>query len=623
MAELTAEVPSLAYASVQTIGGLILGNPDFRLFLGDLGVVAKQVFADTAFTFADAARDAGEKLKPSEEDAERVKDSDRVKDADADADADAETGQPPSGEDLTKDAAEASKVVVNGLTRAGEAAVRSVQEKVAGDEKETLLQRLKQAVVKLRGRPDYSDSVNTVSTLLQRYAKVYSRAVDSTVGTLQEDVSTNADLDRAVRNFWSLVSSFGDRDDWTRLENRFNSVLQHSQDDPQFERLVADVGGFVQRLLTDPDTFDHANEKVEEMRRKWQESSGASSLRDDLRAFLDQLQTTLASVSRDEDVRRVAGTSAKIVNLLAPAGKTHNPELFDDLLHVFVPLLIQSVQHIPIPRVEVAVPEIDLLLENLIIEPGKTVNNSSFLPYKFRVETFNDLEVRKARFRVATQVRSFFSLKVSGLSVRADDVGYWMRAHTGLLRFVDEGIASFHLDEKGMDVHVDVMVGKDRLEQVLTLKGVHVYIHKLTYTLRKSKFSFLAWLFKPILQPVIRKVMERQVAKAIEDGLRAANRELIFARERLRATRISDPQDLRTFVRAVLARLAPEPDPDVYATVGVAPPSRGVFAGKYAPGSVVKLWNEQAARAGEIVEDRAADGWRNDIFDVQARPIVQ
>ena len=617
MPELTPGVSSLAYESVQTIGGLILGNPDFRLFLGDVSVIAKQVFADTAFTFADAARDAGEKLKPSEADSERVKDSEQAKDAGA------ETAQPPSGEDLTKDAAEASKVIVNGLARTGEAAVQSVQDKVTGDEKETLLQRLKQAVIKLRSRPDYSNSVNTVSTLLQRYAKVYSRAVDSTVGTLQEDVGTNAELDRAIRNFWSLVSSFGDREAWTELEKRFNAVLQHSQNDPQFEQLVTDVGAFVHRLLTDPETFDRANDKVEELRKKWQESSGASSLRDDLRAFLDQLQTTLTSAARDDDVRRIVGTSTKIVNLLAPAGETHNSELFDDLLHIFVPLLIQSVQYIPIPRVEVAVPEIDLLLENLIIEPGKTVNNTSFLPYKFRVETFNDLEVRKARFRVATHVRSFFSLKVSGLSVRADDVGYWMRAHTGLLRFADEGIASFHLDEKGMDIHVDVMVGKDRLEQILTLKGVHVYIHKLTYTLRKSKFSFLAWLFKPILQPIIRKVMERQVAKAIEDGLHAANRELLFARERLRATRISDPQDLRTFVRAVLARLTPEQDPDVYASVGVAPPSRGIFAGKYAPGSIVKIWNEQAARAGEIVEDRAADGWRNDIFDVQTRPIVQ
>ena len=544
-------------------------------------------------------------MDPSREEAERVKHPD------------AQTGPPPSAKELGQEVSHVSSAVVNGLAQTGEQAIRSAKEKLSGDEKETLLHRLKQAVTNLRGRRDYSDSVSTISTLLQRYAKVYSRAVDSTVATLQEDVDTNPELDQAVRNFWSLVSSFGDRDAWQTLEKRFNEVMKHAQSDPQFERLMSDVGNFVQQLLTDPDIFDSANEKIEDLRRKWQGAGGESKLRDDLKAFLEQLQTTVASVAQDDDIAKITGTVLKIVNLVSPTDTVANGELFDDFLHIFVPLLIQTIQYVPIPRLEIAVPEIDLLLENLILEPGKTVNKSSFLPYKLRVETYNDLEVRKARFRVATRVTSLFSVKVNGLSVRADDVGYWMRTHSGILRLADEGIASFHLDEKGMDVQIDVEVGKEKLEKILTLRRVQVTIHKLSYTLRKSKYSFLAWIFKPILKPILRKVMERQIGKAIADGLHAANRELLFARERLRATRISDPQDLRTFIRAIITRLTPADDPDVHTKVGVGPPSQGVFAGVYAPGSVVKIWNEEATRAGEIVEDHSVKGWRNDIFDVQ------
>ena len=32
---------------------------------------------------------------------------------------------------------------------------------------------------------------------------------------------------------------------------------------------------------------------------------------------------------------------------------------------------------------------------------------------------------------------------------------------------------------------------------------------------------------------------------------------------------------------------------------------------------MVKVWNEEAARAGELVEDYRQDGWRNDIFETQ------
>ena len=238
------------------------------------------------------------------------------------------------------------------------------------------------------------------------------------------------------------------------------------------------------------------------------------------------------------------------------------------------------------------------------------------------METYNDLSIRKARFRTISTVKSLVTVKLQGLSIRADEVGYWLKAHKGLLRLADEGIASFELDDRGIDVELDVEVGKERLEKILTLRNVRVKIHHLSYTLRKSKFTCLAWFFKPFLRPIIRKVLERQLSTAIADFFHAANRELLFARERLRATRISDPQDIRTFVKAVVTRLTPAEDPDLYTNVGVTGGSneRGnIFAGRYAPGSVVKLWNEEAARAGEVVDDNAQKGWRNEIFDVQSR----
>jgi hypothetical protein len=203
--------------------------------------------------------------------------------------------------------------------------------------------------------------------------------------------------------------------------------------------------------------------------------------------------------------------------------------------------------------------------------------------------------------------------------MRADELGFWMRAHKGLLRLADEGIASFQLDERGIDIHLDIEICKEKLEKILTLKAVRVHVHKLNYQMRKSKFSFFGWLFKPLLRPIIRKVMEKQLAQAIAGAIHAANRELLFARERLRATRISNPDDLRTFVKAVAARLTPEEDPDLYTRVGVAQPGKGVFKGVYAPGSVVKLWNEEAAQAAERIEDYEQSGWRNEIFDVHAR----
>jgi hypothetical protein len=533
---------------------------------------------------------------------------------------------PISKDDLQNEAAEITDVIANGVKKTGHEATESLKENITGDQKDTLVFRLKAAVMKLRKRNDYSDSVSTIGLLIQRYAKVYSRAVDNTLSTVSDDVETNEELDRAIKNGWSLVSSFGDKGAWKELEKRFNKLMTHAQKDPEFEHMMGEVSASIQKMLTDPDFFESASQKVEEIKEKSKEVGTESPLRKDVDAVLYQARKVFDSVIYDQDVSKLLHTSLRIWNILSPANTTSNTELFTDTYTIFIPLLIQAIQYIPIPRLEIAVPEIDLLLENLILEPGRTINHTSFLPFKLKVETYNDLSITKRRFRTVSSVKSLVTVKVQGLSIRADEVGFWLRAHKGLIRLADQGIASFELDDRGIDIEFDVEVGKDRLEKILSLKNVRVKIHHLSYTLRKSKFACLAWIFKPLLRPIIRKVLERQLSTAIGDFFHAANRELLFARERLRATRISDPQDLRTFVKAIITRLTPEDDPDLYTNVGVmggANERGNIFAGVYAPGSVVKLWNEQAARAGEVVDDHAAQGWRNEIFDVQARAMQQ
>ncbi|KAL9036114.1 MAG: hypothetical protein Q9180_004482 [Flavoplaca navasiana] len=599
-----------AYESLRTVGSLLLTNSDFRLFLGDLGTIGRQVFSDTAFSLSGVAEEVGKKMEPSEEQSKQIEKPG------------ADDRPPPGADDLQHEVGDVSKIVTNGLVKTGKDAASSLQKNVSGEQKDTLLERLKRAVVKLRKRNDYSDSVSTIGLLIKRYAVAYSRAADQTISAAQNDVQTNSELDRAIKNFWSLVSSFGDKKQWQLLEERFNKLMSHSQKDPEFEHLMMDVGNSVQKLLTDPDFFESADKKIQELRDKAKQVDNESDLRKDIDAALEQMQATFNSVLQDSDISNLISTSTKILHILSPLHTNTNPELVNDAIHVFVPLIIQAIQYIPIPRLEVSVPEIDLLLENLIIEPGRTVNNTSFFPYKFRVETYNDLRITKHKFRTTASTTNLVTLKIDGLTIRAEDVGFWLRAHSGIFRLADEGIASFQLDDRGIDIAIDVEIGKEKLEKILTLRDVRVKVHKLTYSLRKSKFSWLAWLIKPLLRPIVRKVLEKQMATAISDGIHFANRELLFARERLRATRISDPQDVRTFIKAVITRLTPAEDPDVYTAVGVRP-SEGVFKGVYAPGSVVRLYELEARRAAERIEDGEVRGWRNEVFDVQTTMMGQ
>jgi hypothetical protein len=596
----------VAYASLQTVGSLLLTNSDFRLFLGDLNVVAREVFKDTAFALSEASKEAGKRIEPSTEEQDLLKQPGN------------DSQSPPSQQDLVDQTADFANVLSGTASTVVEEAGNSIAQKFEGPEKDTMLHRLKQAVVKLRQRRDYSDSVSTLSLLLRRYAMVYSRVASDTLQAADEDVDRNPETDRALWNFWALIKSFGEAKEWEELEQRLRAVMEHGREDPDFEELVGQLGTAVQEMFTDPSFFDHAEQRFQDLRAKSRRLSSHSSLRDDIDGLLSQLQSTFHSVLRDKEVSDLIKTTTTIGNILSPKQHYTNTDLLADSINVFVPLLVQSVNYVPIPRLELSTPGLDLLLENLILEPGVTINHTSFFPYKLRIETLNDIEIRKARFRMASAVKTLVRVRIDGLSIRGEEIGYWLRAHSGLFRLADEGIATFELDERGLDIQLDVEVGRDRLENILSLRGVRVRIHKLNWTLRRSKFSFLAWLFKPFIKPVVRKMLEMKIAAAIGETLHFANRELLYARERLRATRIADPDDLRTFFKAVLSRLALPEDPDLHARLGVGEPGHGVFEDVYAPGSVVKLWRDEATQAPQRIRENERDGWRNSIFDVHA-----
>jgi len=155
------------------------------------------VFADKANKLSTVAGDAGNHLSQNQ----RMPGS--------------EQSPAPTTDDLIAEATEATDSIVDSIKVTGQDAVNILKDKLSGDEKESLLFRLKAAMAKLK--------------LIKRHAKVYSRAADKTISIVQDDFETIVQLDRVMRNGWSLPSSFGNRTTWAELEEWFNKVMEYSE----------------------------------------------------------------------------------------------------------------------------------------------------------------------------------------------------------------------------------------------------------------------------------------------------------------------------------------------------------------------------------------------------------
>ncbi|KAK2811364.1 hypothetical protein FQN50_002241 [Emmonsiellopsis sp. PD_5] len=599
-----------ARESIRTFTSLLLTNADFRRLIDDLATIGRVIFADTASSLSETAAKAAKKAEPSAEEITNLETND------------SQSNGAPTTEHLQGEVEHAASIAREGIADTGKAAIRSAEENVFGNYKSNLLYRLKRTVQDLRKQDGYDTSVSTIACLIKRYAAIYSRSVETTIAAAEDDVEVNDELREGVRNLWTFLGSFGDRNEWALLESKFHDMVKHSEKDPEFETLLMEIGNSIQSLLTDPEFFDSASERMDDLKNKSSEISSESPLRQDINACLQQLNRAINTVPKDENVAKLLTATKKLGGDLSNAFHKKAPRVSEDALNVFLPILIRSIQHIPIPRLEISVPQMDLLLENVVLEPGHTFHASSFLPHRVLVTTRNDIEVCKAHSKAATtSVKNVVTITINGLNVSANEFGYWIRTHAPFLPyFGDEGIASFALDQRGIDISLDIEIGRDRIERMISLLAVRVHIHKLDYTIHKGTWSFMWWVLKPFLKHMVRRVLEKKIAEQIVAAAHVLNRELVFARERLRATRIAGPQNLATFARAVLTRVTPKMHSDFYVRVGMDAHRHGVFKDVYAPGSLMKVWKEQGEGAQEAVESGDQSGgahmtWRNDIFD--------
>lgn len=608
-----------AVESLKSVATLALQNDDFRTLLADLTTITKQVLRDAADAVGDASKKASKKLQAGggKTDMDELKATDKA------------TQKQASLDKVQKNLNKVSDAVKEDAGQIADEVTTSVEEHLDDEAQGVLLSRAKSAIETLRQNKDYSDSVPILSGLLKRYLRIWLTVAKDAANAIEDGVELNEDATRAGQKLWSFLSSFGSEEKWQQASDALSSFIDKHSLDQDLDDVVGEVGGLVQDMLCDPDFYDNPQERLRAAGEKLQGSSTStemSSLREDVGELMTAVQQALASAADDDDVKQLVTLSSRIVSIVSPRGEIGSPDLLHDLVNTFLPLLISSVQCVPIPRVELSTPQLDLLLENVIVSPGQTVNHSSFLPHSAKISSNNDLEISKNRLgNVSSTATSVLRLRMDGISVAADELGYWMRVRTGLgCWLADEGIASFHLDESGISVDLTLEIARDGLDELVSVRHADVRVNHLDYTLSTSKLSWLAWLLKPVVRPILRQVLRSQLSSAIEDGVKALNRELVFGRERLRAARVCGPSSVWTFVRAVAARatssspLSSNGNPDVSAHVGFGRPDSDIFRGRYTPGSLIKVWEEEARDADQNIFEYREGGWRNKIFDAVA-----
>lgn len=235
-----------------------------------------------------------------------------------------------------------------------------------------------------------------------------------------------------------------------------------------------------------------------------------------------------------EDLIGIGRGEALSLRTMLTSSALLRPDLLNDVRYHILPRILQSMQSIPLPRIEVVSGGTTLVLEDLIIPADALV------PLQMEILTSSHVTMNpKSRLfrRSATPatppsarvegVQGGVQLKLSSIAGQVRNVRFTMDRHEGWPRFADQGLADLRIGGRGLTILVDLathpaseITGRSDfrssvLPAALIAHHVRVRIDRLALTLHDSLHDSMYRVFNPIVSSVVKRNMERAIRDQI------------------------------------------------------------------------------------------------------------
>lgn len=262
----------------------------------------------------------------------------------------------------------------------------------------------------------------------------------------------------------------------------------------------------------------------EECNRQWNEiyDKGRYLLRERYRGHsdrvVDEVKFMADQFEQDPQNQALAESFQKLFKDLGHDGSgkpTFKPDLLRDLRDIIIPHIFENVRYVPIPRIEVSDPMIDVVVENLCIEGDNLMPNI--------VEFSSDNYFRWGRKKITSKRDNKIMISMSGIQADLRDVSYYIKKKEGFPAITDRGVMDILLGGEGISVKIAASTAqKNDKEHFFKLDNVHVSINNMNIKLKKSNHKLLFNTFKPMLfrvvRPALQKVVEGQIREAFRKG---------------------------------------------------------------------------------------------------------
>jgi hypothetical protein len=440
--------------------------------------------------------------------------------------------------------------------------------KMPEERRDQTIWRLKKMIVEIQGHQDYQRAIETLLRLAEQYGghtkNVTQQATGTVKGAHRDDALQTAEADIKVRltgfhsnnshwltNIKTLLERFANGTSSDDLVESINQIYTDADRDPELKNWFKRIDAYIRKILQQQG-YILEDESNAEWNRIYDQ--GHDLLRGRYRGHTDRIADEFKFIGEQFDAdpqnKAFADSVTKLFNDLGTDenGKTtFKPHLLKDITDVILPAFFESVQYIPIPRIEYSDPMVDAVVENLVIEGDNLAPNV--------LEFGSDNYWRWGRKSITSKNKNKVMLSVSGVQMDLRDVSYYIKRKQGFPSITDKGVMDIFMGGSGFSFKVE-METADRAREnnaqthFFKVNKVETDIQNLQIKLKKSNHKLLFNMFKPLLLKVMRPIIQRVLEKQIKDSVNQVDGLLYDVKveadkAEAEAKRNPDPQNLQ------------------------------------------------------------------------------
>ncbi|KAJ5722200.1 hypothetical protein N7488_000235 [Penicillium malachiteum] len=516
-----------ALQGLKTLGTLLITNGEFRKILSDATVLLRDIAADASQKAANSVRPSEEQLaqidSPAEENVWHEKPNvskDDFKKRFKRNKADKASLASESIVESTE-AGDAASVTPSEMSRTRKLANQTKEylaEKIPKERREQTIWRLKKMIIEIQGHADYQQAVETLLDMAEKYAG-HTKNTATQSGGAVKDIRDTDSVKVVEHNLRTLIERFANNTSLSDFFDSLNTIYRDAEKDPELREWFKNVDIYIRKCLREQGFI-----MEEEANKQWNVlyDKGQYLMRERYRTHTDRIIDEIKFLAEqfDKDPHNKA-LSESIQKLFKDLGRDSDGKvafkkhLLIDIRDIILPGIFENVRYVPIPRIEVSDPMVDVVVENLVIESDNLMPNV--------VEFGSDNYFRWGRKKISSKRDNKIMISMSGIQADLRDVSYYIKKKQGFPSITDTGVMDILLGGEGFGFKIAASTAsKGDKQHFVKLDKISVNIKNLDIKLKKSKHKVLFATFKPMLfrvvRPALEKVIEAQIREAFNKG---------------------------------------------------------------------------------------------------------